>query len=612
MKVVLLLLALTFMEAVKETNSSLAKEQSHLVLHVTSIVYHHFVADQTLLISSIRSDNTMVDFLLKNINELALFCLQVFKAGTTAPVMSYVYYEPVRSYLILTGSVEELTGQAEELVSKARLNARAQFMVVVTTAEVSAQLLATSILQELWGIVRAIDAVVLVQNDAVFQLYTWFPYQSDKHCVGVEDVVLVDQWSLEAEGRIINDGTLFPNKIPINAHGCPIKVSFPFNDRNDVRYVTDYLRSLNFTVMGHYKHLLHGNGSDYIQPSAQDLASGQTEIVVGIPLQMGVNEIGDNSFPYSEEIWAWYVPCARPVSRILRLFHIFSSVTILAVLLTILLTAVMIWCLARHSLESQSYTNFSRVIQNVWAAGLGASVSKMPKAFRLRAVLFGWVCSSLALGTIYQAFFTSYLTDPGFEKQIMCVEELISSKMQYGIMTGADFMYSASGTGGNQELMLGGENCSVLEICIQRIIDTGNFAVFSHSDRVRNYLDSVNDTTSVCLMNNFNSFAIQIVTYFSKGSCLLPPFNNYITTILESGIFVKDEADNKLHSVDRNIANEDILRQYSVFSLSYLSVVFYTILVGHSLGFVVLVGELIHCKFAKHHCQSVTAAFNEH
>lgn len=608
----LLLLALTFVEAVKETNSRLPKERSHLVLHVTSIVYQHFVADQTLLISSTGSDNTVVDFLLKNINELALFCLHVFKAGTTISVMPHEYYEPVRSYLMVTGSVEELTGQAEELVSRARLNARAQFMVVVTTAEVSAQLLATSILQELWGIVRSMDAVVLVQNDAVFQLYTWFPYQSDKHCVGVGDVVLMDQWGLEAKGRIINDGTLFPSKIPINAHGCPVKVSFPFNDRNDVRYVTDYLKGLNFTVMGHYKHLFHGNGSDYIQTSAQDMATGQTEIIVGIPLQRDVNEIGDNSFPYSEEMWAWYVPCARPVSRSLRIFKIFSAVGLLALSLTILFTAVMIWCLARHSLESQSYTNLSRVILNVWAVGLGVSVSEMPKAFRPRALLFAWVCSSLALGTIYQAFFASYLTDPGLEKQITCVEELISSKMQYGIMTGADFMYSASGTGGNKELILGGENCSVLEICIQRIIDTRNFAVLSHSDRVRNYLDSVNDTTSVCLMNNFNSFTKQIVTYFSKGSCLLSPFNNYMTTILESGIFVKDGADNKLHSVDRNIANKDILGEYSVFSLTYVSIAFYNLLIGHSLSFVVFVGELVHCKFPKHHCQSMTATFNEY
>jgi hypothetical protein len=113
-------------------------------------------------------------------------------------------------------------------------------------------------------------------------------------------------------------------------------------------------------------------------------------------------------------------------------------------------------------------------------------------------------------------------------------------------------------------------------------------------------------------MNDFNSFIIQIVTYFSKGSCLLSPFNNYITTILESGIFVKDGVDNKLHSVDRNIANKDILGEYFVFSISHLSVAFYTVLLGHSLGFVVLIGERLHCKFAKHCCQSVTATFNEH
>jgi hypothetical protein len=56
-------------------------------------------------------------------------------------------------------------------------------------------------------------------------------------------------------------------------------------------------------------------------------------------------------------------------------------------------------------------------------------------------------------------------------------------------------------------------------------------------------------------------------------------------------IFVKDGADNKLHSVAS--ADDNIFVEYFVLLLHHLSVVFCTILLGHCLGFVVFTGELI-------------------
>jgi hypothetical protein len=62
---------------------------------------------------------------------------------------------------------------------------------------------------------------------------------------------------------------------------------------------------------------------------------------------------------------------------------------------------------------------------------------------------------------------------------------------------------------------------------------------------------------------------------------------------LGSDIFVKDRADNKLHSVARYIADDGICGEHFVLSLHHLPAAFYTILLGHSLSFVVLTRELI-------------------
>jgi hypothetical protein len=55
-------------------------------------------------------------------------------------------------------------------------------------------------------------------------LYTWFPYKSGR-CGEVQDAVLQDEWVLEHNGRFSKNVYLFPEKVPKNLMGCPIRVS---------------------------------------------------------------------------------------------------------------------------------------------------------------------------------------------------------------------------------------------------------------------------------------------------------------------------------------------------------------------------------------------------
>jgi hypothetical protein len=80
-----------------------------------------------------------------------------------------------------------------------------------------------SVVQELWDNARALNVVVLVQLDTVFHMYTWFPYQSRQQYEDATDVVLINQWGLQGEGKLVNDELLYPNKIPSDLQGCPFK-----------------------------------------------------------------------------------------------------------------------------------------------------------------------------------------------------------------------------------------------------------------------------------------------------------------------------------------------------------------------------------------------------
>jgi hypothetical protein len=54
-------------------------------------------------------------------------------------------------------------------------------------------------------------------------LYTWFPFESGR-CGDTQDVVLLDEWLFEHNGKFSGHKNLYPKKVPNNFMGCPIKV----------------------------------------------------------------------------------------------------------------------------------------------------------------------------------------------------------------------------------------------------------------------------------------------------------------------------------------------------------------------------------------------------
>ena len=96
-------------------------------------------------------------------------------------------------------------------------------MIVVTVAVPSGEQLALSIIRELWQIGRGYN-VVVVQQDDLLNLYTWFSYSSQDNCVDVKNVVLINQWVMEGDGTFVREGSLYPCKIPSNFHGCTVNL----------------------------------------------------------------------------------------------------------------------------------------------------------------------------------------------------------------------------------------------------------------------------------------------------------------------------------------------------------------------------------------------------
>jgi hypothetical protein len=103
-----------------------------------------------------------------------------------------------------------------------------------------AHLLAARICSILWQVARIVNVVVLIPNQFAYlplhsmsttktkaadrlNLYTWFPFKL-RACGDVHDVIQLDKWVFENNGRYSENANLYPAKVPKIFMDFPITV----------------------------------------------------------------------------------------------------------------------------------------------------------------------------------------------------------------------------------------------------------------------------------------------------------------------------------------------------------------------------------------------------
>jgi hypothetical protein len=579
---------LLFLWSLNESTAVLTTSQRHLVLSVITEARHHFDPYRTVLVSSTDLDSKMADLLLQDINKMAVWSLRVCGTGTQALETAQQHRDKIASYVIVARECDDLTRQTDELMKSEVWNSRAKFLILVSVDSPTPRLLALRILQELWGNTRALDAVVVVPHSADIHFYTWFPYQPGKHCDSVTEVTLLKK---QNDKRTAN-GELFQDKVPKNFQGCPLRI---FNTRrsDDIAPIDGILRNFNFT-------LVKKNGQNSFAPIHEQIRSallrvmfGEADILYGgIPLILDIASVVDVTVPFFETKLAWYVPCGEPYSRIQRVSQIFATHLWLALCAAMFLVGVAIWCLANRSLEVRAYTNISSVLYNIWAVVLGVSVTALPRTLSLRTIMFPWICYCLAISSVFQTFFTSYLVDPGTQQQIRNIRELLDSGMQFGFRADIEHYYKGSDMKINQELLKRKGGCSSTSSCIRRIVQSRNYATIAESWLVQKLLSEARHREHVCPMNDFEIFPIYLTVCLSRGHILLDRLNRVTFSLVEAGIILQESKQQRVNG-DIEVRKEDNDEMYFVFTIAHLRMVFYVLSLGYIVSFVVFLGEIL-------------------
>jgi hypothetical protein len=530
-----------------------------------------------------------------------------------------------------------LAGQLEYLQDSMTWNSRAKFIVVANThVGEFTRTLALRICEKLWSFAKIANVVVLIpskgkyftltnekeiQKEAVspeLELYTFFPFQNGK-CGEVEDVVLLDQCVDKADGLLLQDINLYQTKYPRNFLGCPIKVSSigvePYlliEDGIDQDAGSSIIRlsgiavepiifiaeKINVTLIFLEPCLVPTLQSYWDHINA--IHEGAADIAIGsLPLISIVAQLCDHTIPYIFDAVAGIIPCPGRIAKVDMIMNVYAASVWITLALVFILTAVVFWCMANYrygpSMESHRFRHLASCFNYSWAIFMGVSLPQMPRTSSLRTLFLLYVCYCFAISTVFQAFFTSFLVESGYEEGFHSLEELFKSNLFYGFNTALEFLFSQFDFIDTRLYSSKRIECNDIAECAERVIFKRDMVTI-YSKICVNYIgikNGVDENSRMICYLEYPSVSGSAAAYLPKGSLLLDGMNSVLRRYLEAGLL------NRYWSLltwrerlkgNAKVDNNSL--DFVAFSVSHLTPAFKVLLFGHLLSFILFLVEL--------------------
>ncbi|PSN39088.1 Ionotropic receptor 674 [Blattella germanica] len=624
-------------------NLFLSTEQQHLVTSVLTIIQNQFTPGRSIYISlpsyEVPGDFIFVaEILIKLVSKGINWPTNILRSNEEPP--RKYYYDSGHSYILfLECKVEIMDYLGKQLVQLKELTSwepRAKFLFILNkcVTEQPANIIST-LFDELWGFAGIHNVVLLTfhsfehlidEKNCIFA-YTWHVFNKNGKCLKVNEVILINQWLMEDQGRFLNSNIIFQDKELKSFFGCPIRVittsfeplislSTTELDENgitrfklkgmEVGIFELITRKLNLNVL--YNELYPPNMSlfDKIYEAYVEMLLGQADVIFGAqPISKRTSELSFEAFPYDFVEYMWFVPCPRQVSGIDKVAKIFTiSVWLSMLLVMLLIVTLMKWISKKH--EYNVYKSVASCLLTVYAVTLGISVSQLPRTFQTRFIFLLFVVYSYCISFIFQCFFTTYLVSPEIEGRITSIEDLLKSDIALGHNNDLSQIIVDLANKNLVKVFHKSRECPhETYACLLRLLERNDLAVLSSITEFKLSLVTSNRSldTVPCVINEYFS-NLMLTIHLRRGSPLADRFNYMSMAVLEYGIskkIVNDffatlqlERGTTIDHLDEDSKSEI---KYFPFSVTNLKLANYVICIGSMVGLFVLIGEIIYFNF---------------
>jgi hypothetical protein len=208
------------------------------------------------------------------------------------------------------------------------------------------------------------------------------------------------------------------------------------------------------------------------------------------------------------------------------------------------------------------------------------------------------------MSTVFQAFFTSYLVEPGYGKKFETFDDLLHSSVSYGYNLALEVGMGSTSYGEHHSFPKSRrQDCNDIVECTRRIANNDQLCTIS-SPRITQYLASkvdIQDPSKFLCTLEENLFTTGFTFVLSNGSPFLNRLNVLTRRSQEGGLLDRyweqllwtTSLRSKMKFGD---GEEDL---YFVFSLSHLSPAFCVLGFGYLLSSAVFLAEIFVSWIAK-------------
>ncbi|PSN43951.1 Ionotropic receptor 223 [Blattella germanica] len=526
----------------------------------------------------------------------------------------------------LNHTLLDIQQQIMTLESFSAWNPRGTFVVCLFTDRFGPQYMIKEILRLLfrWEIVNVIVMVPYYETDRfIVNVYTWFPYLLPSgSCGKILDVILIDTWILKLSGgQFLWNIPLFPKKVPNDLNGCPLSgTTFEFepfvifNEELgkgtnasiagglDIELMFCLTKAMNMDL--NFK-IPPGNfrGGSQLENGTWtglrgDLIGGNADIAFASLLNGEDKTTFESTRIYFTDRFTWTVARAKPYPRWLAMIRVFAPSTWLYGFLSLIVGAIImrtifVFKIVQEKEVTPRYWGLVNCLTSVWAVFLEEGVASMPESLPLRMFFLCFVIYALAINTVFQAFFTSYIVNPGLLHQISDFDELLSADLVY---TYYHYVMDKFLTDDFKQHLEPKVYCDPYD-CFDVVATEYNCATFSGRVLVAYIIDFVVKKPGKHAIYPFpdDLFQLNSVMLVPKGSHLLNRFDEVITYIVEAGLpdqWMKNILTSRAMKAGL-VALTDLSDEYEDLTMNHLQGAFMFLLMGIALASVLFIFELL-------------------
>jgi len=273
------------------------------------------------------------------------------------------------------------------------------------------------------------------------------------------------------------------------------------------------------------------------------------------------------------------------------------------------LTSALSWFSANYpdrmvEIDSKNLQTIPKCMYNAWSIFIGVSVQQMPRSWKIRIFFLIYVCYCFAISTVFQAFFVSFLVEPGYGEKIETFQKLLDSNVNYGFNDAVEVgMRTIEFSDHLQFPLTRRVNCANQKTCLMRMMTDGDVATLSvpyYAKYIFNELGFQGEMKSPCSLDE-NFIYGRIVAVFTRGNPLLNQFNKQIRRCVEGALRKKYWAQLNHEALLRSgtKSDEDGSSMYFVFTLSHMVPAFSVLGFGYVCSIIVCIAECLYNYFSK-------------